>query len=81
MFATVGSKSTFSCDVPAALLAAAPFSAVEPASGELGSYMLVITGLTEGGAAGGGAGAMAAGGAGWEVHTSYSPSCEAIWSS
>lgn len=70
--------------MPAALPATAPFSAAFPLSGELGSYMLVMTGFTAGGAAGGGAGAMACaagGGLGDEKHISYSPSWEAIWSS
>jgi hypothetical protein len=69
--------------VPAAAPASEPFSAANPLSGELGSYMLVMTGFAAGGAAGGGAGAisLAGGGLGDEKHISYSPSCEAIWSS
>ena len=60
----VGSKSTLSCDVPLAAFAAAPSSAALALSGELGSYILVMTGFGAAPAAGGGAGAGAGGGVG-----------------
>jgi hypothetical protein len=60
----VGSKSTLSCDVPDAAFEAAPSSAAAPASGELGSYIFVMTGFGAAPAAGGGAGAGAGGGVG-----------------
>ena len=60
----VGSKSTLSCDVPLAAFAAAPSSAALPLSGELGSYILVMTGFGAAPAAGGGAVAGAGGGVG-----------------
>tara|TARA_Y100000385_G_C12786769_1_gene505893 strand:- start:329 stop:547 length:219 start_codon:yes stop_codon:yes gene_type:complete len=50
--------------VPLAAFAAAPSSAALPLSGELGSYILVMTGFGAAPAAGGGAGAGAGGGVG-----------------
>ncbi|MDB4411491.1 hypothetical protein N9184_00090 [bacterium] len=61
MFDKVGSKSTLSCDVPAALSATAPFSAASPLSGVDGSYIFVMTGFGAGGAAGGGGGGVGSG--------------------
>ena len=77
MFDTVGSRSTFSWDVPLALFDTAPFSAAMPLSGDDGSYMFVSTGLALGGAAGGGAGS----GLGLEKkHMYYSPNRDRSWS-
>ena len=77
MFDTVGSRSTFSWEVPLALFDTAPFSAAMPLSGDDGSYMFVSTGLALGGAAGGGAGS----GLGLEKkHMYYSPNRDRSWS-
>ena len=77
MFDTVGSRSTFSWEVPLALFDTAPFSAAMPLSGDDGSYMFVSTGFALGGAAGGGAGS----GLGLEKkHMYYSPNRDRSWS-